>query len=77
MRQTPTAATLALSGRNLWVTGPRAPRLRAPTCFIAAGTGTLALRWRFRRMRPYRDPLVLLLVATAAAAAFFAVLVSM
>jgi hypothetical protein len=77
MRQTPTAATLALGGRNLCVTGPRAPRLRAPTCLIAAGIGTLAPGWRLRPMRPYRDPLILLLVATAAATAFFAVLVSM
>jgi hypothetical protein len=32
---------------------------------------------RFARMRPLRDPLFLLLFATAAATAFFAVMVAM
>jgi hypothetical protein len=43
---------------------------------LAAG-GTRGARRRLPRMRHFRDPLVVLLVATAAATAFFAVLVSM
>jgi hypothetical protein len=39
--------------------------------------GTIAARSRSRAMRLFRDPLVLLLVATATAIAFFAVLVSL
>jgi hypothetical protein len=39
--------------------------------------GTIAAGPRSGHMRPFRDPLFLLLFATAAATAFFAVYVSM
>ncbi|HJU32455.1 MAG TPA: hypothetical protein VJ740_13410, partial [Hyphomicrobiaceae bacterium] len=42
-----------------------------------ASIGTFAGTRRFGRMRPLRDPLFLLLFATAAATAFFAVIIAM